>query len=301
MKKGTNKKRISVVALCLMFFAMGSLQLLAQKASSELTVHAAGAFSTYVQPTIKGSSVGYNSDFGVGFTGFFSQHVGINVGVGLGFFNIKSTVTDIHRTVTSGPGFQASGYFYDLHTALSGYTETHKSMFLNVPVMFVYQTQKYQPWSWKQSKKPSFYLMTGGKALLLFHNRYDVSVTSITNRAYFPEFDNWAETQEFAGLGRFDNEGKGYSSSDKMEFGVIIAAAIELGVKWRTEGSVAIYTGAFLDWGFTIKDNRIPYGEYIYEKNLQDDLTLMKFADTYLVTAGIKLRIAFSRRQISRY
>jgi len=301
MKKETNKKRTSVVILCLIFLALSSLQLWAQKASSEFTIHAAGAFSTYVQPPIKGSSVGYNSDFGVAFTGFFSQHVGINIGAGLGFFNIKSTVTDIQKSVTSGPAFQDNGYFYDLHTALSGYAETHKSMFLTVPVMFVYQAQKYQPWSWKQSKKPSFYLMAGGKAFLLFHNRFDVSVTSITNSAYFPELNNWAETQEFAGIGHFDNEGRGYSNSDKMEFGVIIAAAVELGVKWRTEGSVAIYTGAFLDWGFPIKDNRQPYGEYIYEKNLQDDLTLMKFADTYLVTAGIKLRIAFSKRQISRY
>jgi hypothetical protein len=173
MKKVINKKRISAVVLFLMFFTLSSLQLLAQKKEpSEFTAHAAGAFSTYLQPAVEGTSVGYNSDFGIGFNGFFNQQVGIHLGIGLGFFNIKSTVTNIEKTKTSEHG-SVNGFSYDLHTTLSGYTETHKSMFLSVPVMFIFQTQKNQQLSWRQSKKPSFYLMGGAKALLLFNNKYE--------------------------------------------------------------------------------------------------------------------------------
>jgi len=300
MKKIINQKRVSVVVLFLMFFALSN-QLLAQKTvPAEFNVHAAGAFSTYLQPAFEGSSVGYNGDFGLGFTGFFSRNVGINIGLGLGFFNIKSTVTGLETNIKHGLDDKVNNLKYDLYTTLSNYTEVHKPLFLNIPIMLVFQTQKDQQWSWKQSQRPSFYLICGAKALLLFNNKYEVSVDTITNKAYYPALNNWATTQEFAGLGSFNNEGAGYKSSGKMEFGIIVAAAIELGVKWRTEGSVAIYTGAFFDFGFPIKDNRTPYEEYISEEKLKN-ATLMKFADTYLMTAGIRVRIAFSKRQTSRY
>jgi len=301
MKKVITKKRISVIILFLMFLALSNFQLLAQKAPPELTVHASGAISTYCfQPTVKGSSIGYNSDLGVGFTGFFNRQLGINVGAGFGLFNVKSKATTLN-TITPGLFDNANGLAYDLYTTLSGYTEIHKSLYINIPVMLLFQTKQTQYLSWKQAQRASFYTMGGLKMLFLFNNKYEAGVESISTAAYYTELKNWAATQAFAGLGYFD---AGYNSSDKMDFGIMIAVAVELGVKWRIDNSLSIYTGAFFECGLNdpIKDNRKPYENYIYEDNLKNDLIIMKFADrANLMTVGIKLRFAFSKRQRSYY
>jgi len=300
MKKVVSKKRNSAIILFLIFFALSSLQLLAQKAPQEFTVHAAGGIATYAfQPTVKGPSLGYNSDFGLGFTGFFNRQLGVHVGAGFGFFNVKSKVATL-KTVTTGLVDQINNLDYDLYTTLSGYTETHKSLYINIPVMFVFQTQQRQYWSWKQSPKASFYAMGGLKLLFLFNNQYDVGVESIYNAAYYTKLKNWAATQQFFGLGNFNNNNKGYSSSGKMDFGIMATFTVELGVKWRIDNNIAIYTGAFFDCGLNdpIKGNRRSYEEFIYEDNLKDNLTIMKFANrSNLMTVGIKVRLAFSKRQ----
>jgi len=300
MKKVISKKKISAIILFLMFFALSNLQLLAQKAPSEFTIQAAGAVSIYAfQPAVKASSLGYNSDYGLGFNGFFNRQLGIYVGAGFGFFNVKSKVAALATTVTPKLYDQINGLYYDLYTSLSGYTETHKSLYVNIPVMFVFQTPQKQYWNWRQRQRASFYTMGGIKVHLLFSNTYEAEVKSISNAAYYTELGCWAATQTFAGLGYFDNDGDGYNSSGKMDFGIMATFAVELGVKWRIHNNIAIYTGAFFDCGLNdpIKDSRQPYEKYIFEDKLIDELTMLKFSNrAHLMTVGIKLRFAFSKR-----
>jgi len=293
-----SKKRTSATKLFLLICAISSFQLMAQKAPAEFSVHAAGAISTYCfQPLSKGnSSIGGTGDFGAGFTGFLSQQIGIHVGVGIGFFNVKSKIANL-KTITpqlSTIDDQGRVRFYDLHTTLSGYTEIHKSIFMSIPVMLQYQTQQKQYWGWKQSPKPSFYAMAGLKVLFLFNNKYEASIQTLENIGKF-EMGPPAGTQEAPGFGVF----AGNQSSGKMDFGIMAMAAVELGVKFRLGNNVAIYTGAFFDCGLNdpIKDSRKSYGNYIYQEDL-NELTILKAADRInLMTVGIKVRVAFSKSQ----
>ncbi|MDR2972746.1 MAG: hypothetical protein LBU83_12620 [Bacteroidales bacterium] len=289
----TKKKNITK-KLLLLLFALSSFAVMAQRAPAEISVSAAGGISTYCfQPLPKkSSSLGYTTDFGVGFTGFFSQQLGVHVGVDFGLFNVKSTVPNIYSYT---PGlYDENDSLCNLHSYLNGYAEIHKSLFLNIPVMFIFQTKQKQSWSWKQDQKAAFYAMCGVKVLFLFDNKYEASVKTLRNEAYYPGMDNWATTQLFAGYGNF----KGYANKGKMEFGVVAMLAVEMGVKWRIENNMCIYTGAFFDCGLNdpIKDSRQSSGNYTDPESLKD-LSILKVANkNYLMAVGIKLRLAFSKR-----
>ena len=294
------KKRNFAIKLFLMLFALSSLHVMAQRAPAEFSVNAAGGISTYCfAPSSKtSSSIGYSSDFGIGFTGFINQQFGINVGVGFGLFNVKSKISEL-KTVTSGfSTYDSEGRLqrYNLHTTLSGYTEIHKSLFLNIPVMLQFQTQQKQYWSWKQSPKANFYAMGGLKLLFLFNNKYEANVQSLSNIAEFFELGSSAGTQTFVDLGKFDN---GYMNSGTMEFGVMAMFAFEMGAKWWLGNNVCVYTGVFFDCGLNdpIKDSRKSYAKYINEENLED-FAILKVSDrTNLMVVGIKLRLAISKLQ----
>jgi len=296
------KVKIKALKLFLMLFALSSFHVMAQRSPAEFSLHAAGGVSTYCfAPSPKPySSVGFSSDFGVGFTGFLNQQLGIHVGIGFGLFNVKSKVSDL-KTVTVDPKLydiddQGRINPYHLHTTLTGYTEIHKSLFLNIPIMLQFQTQQKQYWSWKQSPKANFYAMGGIKLLFLVNNKYDANVEILSNVAEYYELGSSAGTQTFKNLGKFD---VGYSNSDKLGFGVMAMFALELGAKWWLGNNLSIYTGAFFDCGLNdpSKDKRSSYNTYTSVESLES-IKMLKVSDrANMMVVGIKLRFAFSKLQ----
>ncbi|MCL1849827.1 MAG: hypothetical protein FWF70_00190 [Bacteroidetes bacterium] len=302
-----------IVNLCVILFAISSLPLLAQrvqKAPHEFSVYADGGISTYCfQPSTKGvlfaefrstnkpgfkinSSVGFSSELGFGFTGFLSRQVGIHTGVGFGMLNVKSKANLYSIT----PSYTGTGYPCDLHIKLMGYTEIHRTMFVTIPVMLQFQTRQKQYWNLSKSQKAGFYAQGGVKLHFLFNNKYAAGVDTLFRAAYFPELDNWAATQKFAGLGKMD----GNKTDGSLDFGTMALFACEAGVKWRIDNNIFVYTGVFFDCALNDplkKDNRKSYESYI---NLQDfeELTLLKFSERInLMVVGIRIRAAFTKYQ----
>ena len=274
-----------------MFFAMINLQLSAQKTPHEFSVSGGGGISTFCfQPAVKKSiSAGYSADVALGFTGFLSPQWGIHIGLGWGLYDVK---TKIRKLNTITPNLvDRNNLPFDLHTALNDYKETHKTMFLYAPLMLQFQTLPKPVKNWKKGQKANFYAMAGVKALFLFNNKYEAKVGSLKNAAYYPEFDNWADTQIFAGLSTFD----GNKVDGKFKLNVLLMLAFETGIKWRIGEKLYLYTGVYYDCGLNDPSKKIrkPFEHYIYAEHLTD-LTLLDFADKInLMTVGIKLRLAF--------
>jgi len=292
--------------LILVLFVFSCLHLSAQKTPHEFSIYGGGGFSffAYSPPLLRNvSSGGFSGDAGVGFTGFVSPQVGFHIGAGFGMYNVKAKIGNL-KAITPGLIDEANyNYLFDLHTTLSGYTETHKAIFMSVPVMLQFQTKQKQEWIWKRSEMKGFYAIGGVKVNLLLKNEYEAQFATLTNLAYYPELDNWHGTQTFAGLGVFD----GSSAGGDLKLGVHVVFAFESGMKWRIGKNLFLYTGAFFDCGLNdpTKDSREPLSDYTYAKYLTyinpltdlNDLkgfTLLKFSDKInLMTAGIKLRLAF--------
>jgi hypothetical protein len=305
MKKMTTKATVFAKRLFILLFMLSSLHVIAQrgKAPHEFFAHAGGGISTYAFSSApkKASSVGYNFDIGIGFTGFVSQQIGIHVGAGFGQFNVKSKVNALYTLTTNLRDDYFTDpreEFYDLHTYLKGYNDIHKTLFINIPIMFHFQTKQKQYWSWKNTQKAGFYAMGGVKVFFLFNNKYEARIPNMYNEAYFPEMDNWAKTQQFRGFGNFE----GNAVKGNLDFGVLATFSIEMGVKWRIENNMFIYTGAFFDCGLNdpIKDSRKTFGNFtdgLDAVKLLEEVTILKYSErANLMSVGIKIHFAFSRK-----
>jgi hypothetical protein len=295
MKKTTTKTAKFAKKLLVLLLMFSSLHLMAQKAPHEFSINAAAGISTYAfSPTPKkASSLGYNCDFGFGFTGFFSRQVGVHVGAGFGLFNVKSKVNKLY-SLTPDLYDKDIELHYELHTTLNGYNDIHKTLYINLPVMIHFQTIQKQYWSWKNTQKAGFYAMGGFKVLFLFNNKYEARVPTMYNAAYYPTLNNWADTQEFKGFGTF----KGNAVTGSLDFGVLVTFSLEMGVKWRIENNMFIYTGVFFDCGLNdpIKDSRKPYNQFTEPYQLKE-MTILKYADrANLMAVGVKVHFAFSRK-----
>jgi hypothetical protein len=307
MKEIKRKNGNLSVGFIAILFIISSLQVTA-KTPYEFSVYAGGGYSFFLyrpytdkvpvpkndklrHPIVSGpSSSGASGDLGVGFTGFVAPQVGLHVGLGFGFYNIGVKVDSLKSYTKDLFGYENTDYYWDLYSTLSDYRETHRTFCLTIPLMLQFQSKQSQAWSRKADLAQGFYAMIGFKFNVLLSNTYETKVTTFYNIAHNIDLDNWADTQEFAGLGRF--EGK----SANGNFGYIQALfAFEAGMKWRIANNMYLYTGAYLDYGLNdpAKNNREPIGGYTSPEALEE-LALLDFSpNTHLMTIGVKVRLAF--------
>ncbi|MCL2289559.1 MAG: PorT family protein [Bacteroidetes bacterium] len=272
-------------------FILSILHVSARKIPSEFSIYGGGGFSFFsYQPPLRGaSSGGFSADAGMGFIAFFNSQWGIHTGAGFGLYNVKAKVGNF-KTITPKL-VDCEGYIYDLHTTLNNYSEIQKSIFLTVPLMLQFQTKQKHNRNWRKDKKSAFYVMAGAKALFLIKNDYTSNIASFSNAAYYPDFDNWIATLTTLGLGAFDN----VSSEGTLSFNVLAMVALEAGMKWRIRKNLFLYSGVYFDYGLNdpTKNGRILPGDYTTAEYLKNP-ALLKFTNRInLMTAGIKLRLAF--------
>jgi len=284
----TGKIRMKIYIVIL--FAAISLNVFAQvprpREPNELSIYCGiGALSL---APISGFVNGFAFDLGVGYTYFFNKKWGIHFGIGPGLYNVK---TSQNLNVLTPNITDRNNYRFDLHTA-TDYREHYNSLFLKVPVMLQYQ--KLQPTHWsKVQVRQGFYAMIGIKAIVPFSSRFESDNTSQTNLAYYPEFDNWAGTQTFAGLGDF----AGSTLNNNLDIGTTIMLALEAGIKWRIRNNRSLYTGIYVDYGLSVAvhENRTTFNNHIAVEQLTA-FPILEFPEKLnIVSVGVKLRLALFR------
>jgi len=292
------KKRLKKVnnSFLLFFFLLSPFflfSLFAQKPQNEFSIYVGGGYEAFIiqKPTSKSSSKGYGIDAGVGFTVFFDRNWGLHTGVGFGLFNVNNEVDKFYFITPEQEDCER--YLYNLHTTLNNYSENHKTLFITLPIMVLYQT-KMAPLSYKsKSAKAGFYAMVGAKTLFHIKNNYTTKVASIFNAAYYPEFDNWINELPILWLGKFSGSG----TNGKMKFNVLPMFAFETGFKWQIGKNLYLYTGVYFDCGLYdyTKKSRTSYTDYTAPEHLSE-LKLIDFAKRMnLMAVGVKLRLAFCK------
>ena len=232
---------------------------------------------------------GYALDLGVGYTHFFNKKWGIHIGIGPGFYNVNN-YEDIK--VFTPNLTDRNGYRVELHTT-TDINENYNTLFLKIPVMLQYQNLQPPNWREEPRARRGFYAMGGIKAIMPFISNYEAKNTSLTNLAYYPELDNWAGTQLFAGYGTFD----GRNINEDFEINTIMMLALEGGIKWRLKRGRLLYTGIYLDYGLNVNvsDNRTTFRNYVAVEQLTN-FPLFEFTDKInIMSVGVKLRLALYR------
>jgi hypothetical protein len=281
-----------VITLIAVLYAISSWHVSAET-PNEVSIYGGGGYSFfYYQPSLKGaSSSGFGGDLGLGFTGFVTPQLGFHIGLGIAMYNITAKVENLH--VFTSDLTDNNGYTFDLHTDLSGYSEKHKTLCLSIPLMIQFQTNPTPLWNRRLAVENNFYAMTGVKVNIVFDSQYETKIATLYNKAYYPELNNWAGTQKFAGLGLF----KGNKTDGTLKY-VLPVFTFEAGMKWRIAKNAFLYTGAYFDYGLNnfTRNNRELIENYTSPKEFEN-LTLLAFTNNMnLMTVGIKLRLAFIQR-----
>ena len=281
--------------IIIILFALSGIYASAQvqdtKDPNEIHLYLGAGFSAIHHQHAKRNGLfnGSALDFGIGYLHYFHKNWGIYLGMGAGTYNTNKTV-DVD--VFTPNLIDQNDYAFDLYSDV-GYNEIFQTQFLSIPLMLHFQTKK-KSHAWRLIHRPfkGFYLMGGLKANIPFKDRYEAKVLTVSNAAYYPEMDNWAATQLFAGLGKF-NDGSEYEGNLEFEM-PLLSLAFETGLKWRLNRTL-LYTGIFCDIGVhnSVKNVRTPINNNIAVAHLTD-FPLITYAEKLnMVNLGIILRIAF--------
>ena len=239
-------------------------------------------------------SGGFGGDFGVGYTWYrtnvrvtgtgkvFNERWGIFTGLGLGFYNAKAKLDDENKLVQGLKDSEED--IFDLTTTLSKYKETQRSLYLNIPAMAQFQLERY-------------YILGGFKFGIPLSGKYISKDATLTNVAYYPEFENELTAPKTQGLGTFDHK----NSDGKLKFGVSLMLAFEGGVHWRINRNFSLYSGLYFDIGLnnTAKNKQQSFVVFDYEavdnpSRFTTNSAMSVFADKVNIMAvGVKARLAY--------
>ena len=307
MKMITKENKIFSKGLVVLLLITSSLTMMA-KQPKEFSVYAGGGTSFfYYKPMLLDSvygtsSKGMGGDLGVSFTGFVSDYVGFHVGLGFGLYNVQAKVDSLFGITHGLRDWEANPnevYGIDLYSGWYNYEEKYKMFFLSIPVMVQFQSRHENSWRRKSSLEAGFYAMTGIKMNILLNSQYDAKVGKLENKAHFLDLDNWANTQEFAGLGRF----KGNKAQGQLGY-ILPVYVLETGVKWYLSNDLVLYTGAYFEYALNdpTKEDRKAADDYFTQESFDalkktrtiPEFSPLKFSDNmHLMSLGLKLRLTF--------
>ena len=296
-------KRFIIIISFVLFCAVNSLYVSAQNSAHEFSAYSSLGLSSLRYQVLQGTSSGrFGGDFGLGYTFYRSNEQitktgsvnhkqwGVFGGLGLGLYNAKATLNSGDRITDQLKDDEGDNFI--LTTNLSGFEEIQKLMCLNIPVMVQFNTGL-------------FYAMGGIKASVPLKGTFQSTVTALSNEAYYPDLDNWAKSQTFAGYGAFSDK----TYDGKFDLGVNVMLAFEAGINMSLSDNFTLYCGAYFDYGLNNagKGNHQKFVNYYAEdpenftvnsvlSSYSDDRNSTTFTDKIKAMAvGVKIRVAYRK------
>jgi len=201
----------------------------------EFSISGGGGFSSLMyDPSPGEQSVGFGPQFGFGYAFFITSRFGFVTGLELAFYNAEFKLNNFQTR------YQAidlvEGVDFMFRSTLNGYEETQSVAMLQFPLMLQFQTEgKYK-----------FYLAAGTKIAIPMSGSYSSS-GDVINSGYYEEENYEYTKQGFRGFGTYKNK----RTDGKYDFKSSFLASMEMGMKWRFDDGLSIYTGAYFDYGFS--------------------------------------------------
>lgn len=249
------KKILSTVILLL---ALSLYHIQAQEKGLYLTIGGSGGANTFCYTLDNDNQsiplFGFGGNLGVQY--FFTKHLGLATGIGLSYYNSKAHYTNNYKDDPSHYAFDNMtdgdpiGEFnnYQLRLSLNNWTEIQKAYFLEIPLMFMYQTK------WGQNHSWGMYAGLGAKIQIpAFGKEYEVEKGSeLTVTAY-----NYEYNIEYPVPGGADLSEYGFGTNNKITYNGDLdiktgfAATAKLGILKTLSRRVDLTLGAYFDYGLT--------------------------------------------------
>ena len=292
VSKRKNMKKIIIIT----FIAAMSSHYVSAQADHEMSLNLGGGLSSLLYTPAKGSSnLGVGGEVGLGYILFLDNasaaetgtvvraQWGIHTGLGIALYGARADAIN-ESTVQKGIPDSDNGDLFDLHTTLKDYKETQSAIYLNIPLMALYDMEP-------------FYFLAGFKFGIPISAKYKPGNATFTNEAYYPKYKNSLTGQEFAGLGKFERK----NPDGNIDLGFTTMLSIEAGFKQRINWKHYIYVGVYFDYGLNNSLKKGSQQEFVNYKYSVEDPTggfttnsvMSSFCDkTNIIAAGLKLRLA---------
>jgi len=213
-------------------FSLFASGVFAQHTRHEFSVVAGGGLSALNYELPEGNrTLGLGGRAGVGYGYFWSPAWGLRSGLELGLFNSRADMSGFHDRF---PAVDMDGTTFEFRTTLSNHRECQRAMMLQIPLMLQFQTRGQN----------QFYAAAGGRVGFPLRACYRTSAT-VVNSGYYAQEHYEYTNRPFAGFGRFENQ----TSEGSLNLRTAFFASAELGMKWRLNSRMSLYTGIFADYG----------------------------------------------------
>ena len=284
-----------IVVLLSIFLPMVAVQAQVQK-RHEVSLSFGAGFSTLYNdlPNFR-----YNQKIGqtggLHYTYFINENFGISSGAEIGYYQSEVKIPSLIGEYSSNNGNED----FIFHFQGENYREIQEATYLNIPLMFQYQTNGTH----------KFFISAGGKIGIpigLLDKNYDSNFRSLNTSGYFQNRTVVIDDSKSEGFGSYPS----LRTTGKITFENTFIGSVESGMKWRVADNMSVYTGIYVDYGFNdifrdrnrtekfveynaqnpsqIKINSVINSLYLH---MNEEIPFQK--KVYLVAYGLKLRFSF--------
>jgi hypothetical protein len=254
----------------------------------ELSVYGLGGLSSLNCKLSDGGtkSNGIGGGAGLGYTFNINDSWGIATGAEIGMYGSKTTYGNLSDKYYEY-GTAGDENHFKFHYSISDYKEQQKVMLFSVPVMLQFKTP---------AGSAHFYLSGGFKFGFPVSAEATINSGTVTTSGEFSyeQVEYSKDAEEYG----FVNNMPLAETKSKIDLGFSAALALETGVRFSLSDNIALYTGAFLDYGLndirSVKDKHII--DYQIATSSFSNSSVLNSALTdkaNIFSAGLKIRISF--------
>ena len=222
-------KRQTIIALGFLFCSM----LQAQEKQQYLHLTVGGGLDNLSYDLKNGTQSGrFGNTINAGYSYFFNQHWGIQSGLGLQWFNARSTING----QLASPQVDMDGETFEFRTNYNNWQEKQQALFLDIPLTLQYRHAL--------SSKISLQGSAGGKISIPISSSYTTTGGSITTTGYFSRLN-----AELSNLPEFGFTTTTDSYNGKLSLRPSYMAIADLGALYTLSPKVDLYLGAYINYG----------------------------------------------------
>lgn len=222
-------KRQTIIALGFLFCSM----LQAQEKQQYLHLTVGGGLHNLSYDLQNGTQSGrFGNSINAGYSYFFSQHWGVQSGLGLQWFNARSTI----NYFSAAPQVDMDGESLEFRANYNNWQEKQQALFLDVPLTFQYRHAL--------SNKISLQGSVGGKISIPVSSNYKTTGGSITTTGYYAQLN--AELSDLPEYG-FATITDSYNG--KLSLRPTYMAIADVGGLYTLSPKVDLYVGAYINYG----------------------------------------------------
>jgi len=222
-------KKQTIIALGFLFCSM----LQAQEKQQYLHLTVGGGLHNLSYDLQNGTQSGrFGNTINAGYSYFFNQHWGIQSGLGLQWFNARSTVNYLSAT----PQVDIDGETFEFRANYNNWQEKQQALFLDIPLTLQYRHAL--------SKRISLQGSAGGKISIPISSSFTSTGGSITTTGYYSRLN--AELSDLPEYG-FTTTTDSYNG--KLSLRPSYMAIADLGGLYTLSPKVDLYVGAYINYG----------------------------------------------------